>query len=153
MMGVLGVGVWSAVSATTHWRHFDHGSDIGIRGVGRTMAEAFEQAAMALTAVICDPGSVSAEEVVEVDSDNPDPELLFVDWIDAVVYQVVTRQMLFSRFRVEMSGDHLHGWLYGEAIDIGRHQPAVEVKGATLTGLEVRRIEGGHWQAQCVVDV
>lgn len=34
---------------TNRWEHFEHGADIGIRGVGSTKAEAFAQAAMALT--------------------------------------------------------------------------------------------------------
>jgi tRNA nucleotidyltransferase (CCA-adding enzyme) len=35
---------------------------------------------------------------------------------------------------------------------VQRHQPAVEVKGATYTALRVAPIEGG-WLAQTVVDV
>ena len=34
------------------WELFPHGSDVGVRGIGPTEAEAFEQAAMALTGVI-----------------------------------------------------------------------------------------------------
>ena len=34
------------------WEHFHHESDIGIRGFGSTREKAFEQAALALTAVI-----------------------------------------------------------------------------------------------------
>ena len=37
------------------WEHFPHGADIGVRGIGATRSEAFEQAARALTAVIADP--------------------------------------------------------------------------------------------------
>jgi SHS2 domain-containing protein len=38
-------------------------------------------------------------------------------------------------------------------VDVARHQPAVEVKGATFTELKVRRTDQGEWLAQCVVDV
>lgn len=34
------------------WEHFPHGADIGVRGFGPTMAAAFEQAALAMTAVV-----------------------------------------------------------------------------------------------------
>ena len=40
-----------------HWEHFSHEADIGIRGVGPTLATAFEQAAIAMTAVITDPAN------------------------------------------------------------------------------------------------
>lgn len=42
-----------------HWEHFEHGADIGVRGLGTTKAAAFEQAAVALVAVITDPQCVA----------------------------------------------------------------------------------------------
>ncbi len=137
----------------THWEHFPHDADIGVRGIGASKEEAFEQAAVALTAVIADIYTVVPTEVVEVTCEAPDDELLFVDWLNALVYEMAIRQMLFSRFEVHISGQHLHAKVWGEAIDIARHQPAVEVKGATYTELLVKQDADGVWLAQCVVDV
>jgi len=36
---------------------------------------------------------------------------------------------------------------------VARHQPTVEVKGATYTELKVAQDALGQWVAQCVVDV
>ena len=47
--------------SSSHWEHFTHGSDIGVRGVGTTKEEAFEQAAITLVAVITDPSLVVAQ--------------------------------------------------------------------------------------------
>jgi len=137
----------------THWEHFPHDADIGVRGVGASKEEAFAQAALALTAVITDPHAVVPSQVVEVTCEAPDDELLFVDWLNALVYEMATRRLLFSRFEVHISGRHLRATVWGEAIDVARHQPAVEVKGATYTELRVRHDENGTWLAQCVVDV
>jgi SHS2 domain-containing protein len=41
------------------WRHFDHRADIGVEGIGRSPDEAFAQAALALTAIVCDPAAWS----------------------------------------------------------------------------------------------
>ncbi|HEV8714977.1 MAG TPA: archease [Candidatus Binatia bacterium] len=138
---------------TTHWEHFPHDADIGVRGIGASKEEAFAQAALALTAVITEPHTVAPNEVVEVSCEAPDDELLFVDWLNALVYEMATRRMLFSRFEVHLSGQHLHATVWGEAIDLARHQPAVEVKGATYTELRVVQDADGAWRAQCVVDV
>ena len=135
------------------WSHFHHEADIGVRGIGQTREEAFEEAAMALTAVITDPESVACTDSVTVDCEAPDPELLFVDWLNALVFEMATRKMLFSRFHVEFDGPHLHATACGEPIDVARHQPAAEVKGATYTELELCEDEPGAWRAQCVVDV
>ena len=58
------------------WEHFEHGADIGVRGFGASVAEAFEQAALALTAVVTDLTSVRPLERVEVHCEAPDNELL-----------------------------------------------------------------------------
>jgi SHS2 domain-containing protein len=134
------------------WEHFEHGADIGVRGFGASEAEAFEQAALALTAVITDLSSVRPLERVEVHCEAPDDELLFAEWLNALVYEMATRGLLFSRFKVRLESDGLSGEAWGEPVDVARHHPAVEVKGATYTMLRVAR-EGAGWVAQTVVDV
>ncbi len=135
-----------------HWEHFEHGADIGVRGVGATKAEAFEQAALALTAVITDLQRVAAVETVHIACEAPDDELLLAAWLNALVYEMAVRRMLFGRFQVELNGTHLDAQAAGEPTSVQRHQPAVEVKGATYTALRVAPVEGG-WLAQTVVDV
>jgi tRNA nucleotidyltransferase (CCA-adding enzyme) len=137
----------------THWEHFPHEADIGIRGIGASKEEAFEQAALALTAVITDPHAVVPQELVEMTCEAPDDELLFVDWLNALVYEMATRHMLFSRFEVHLDEEQLQAKAWGEVVDIAKHQPAVEVKGATYTDLVVKQDASGAWLAQCVVDV
>lgn len=136
-----------------HWEHFSHMADMGVRGCGPDPATAFEQAALALTAVITDPALVRAEQGVEIQCEAPDLELLLTDWLNALIYEMATRRMLFSRFQVRLQGSELFASAWGEAVDPPRHQPAVEVKGATYTALSVTRGKDGHWTAQCVVDV
>jgi len=135
------------------WEHFIHGADIGIRGKGRSKTEAFEQGALALTAVITEPSKVRARQEVSITREAPDDELLFAEWLNALVYEMAVRKMLFSRFDVTLEPGVLRAKMWGEPIDISRHEPAVEVKGATYTELKVREEPDGQWLAQCVVDV
>lgn len=135
------------------WELTPHGADIGVRGIGSSKEESFEQAAVALTAVITDPDSVAAKALVEVTCEAPDDELLLVEWLNALVYEMATRTMLFARFEVRIDGHKLAGKAWGESIDIDRHELAVEVKGATCTGLKAAQDAEGAWVAQCVVDV
>ena len=109
------------------WEHFSHEADMGIRGRGASKVEAFEQAALALTAVITDLDKVEPRAHISVQREDADEELLFAEWINALVYEMATRQMLFSRFRVEFAGHSLIGEAWGEPVDTGKHQPAVEV--------------------------
>jgi SHS2 domain-containing protein len=131
---------------------FAHDADIGVRGRGRTLAEAFANAGRALTSVVTDPASVREVVSVEIAGEAADPELLLFDWLNALVFEMATRRVLFARYEVKVDGGRLAARAFGEPVEVGRHQPAVEVKGATWTGLRVAR-EGGGWVAECVVDV
>src|SRR5262245_50503694 len=134
------------------WAHFAHDADIGVRGVGPTKAEAFRQAALALTAVVANPAAVRAVHAVPVRCEAPNDEILLIEWLNALIYEMAVGAMVFGDFSVEIDGHTLRATAYGEPIDIARHEPAVEIKGATLTALHVAQDAGG-WRAQCVVDV
>ncbi|WP_414512614.1 archease [Synechococcus sp. F70.1] len=135
------------------WEHFEHMADIGVRGYGATPEEAFAQAALALTAVVTSVDEVAPREHLEIELGNAgDLELLLVDFLNAVIYEMAVRGMLFGKVEVHLAKEHLKASLWGERVDPARHRPAVEVKGATYTELKVAR-EGELWVAQCVVDV
>jgi SHS2 domain-containing protein len=134
------------------WEHFSHDADVGLVGLGPTKAEAFRQAAFALTAVVTDPTLVRPATAVCVVCQAPNDELLLVEWLNALVYEMSVRSMLFGDFTVEIADGELRATAMGECVDPGRHEPAVEIKGATLTALRVESVAGG-WHAQCVVDV
>jgi SHS2 domain-containing protein len=135
------------------WEHFAHGADIGIRGIGPTKEAAFQQIALALTSVITDLASVRPERAVSLNCEAPSDDLLLVDWLNALVYEMATRRMLFSAFAVTIEESRLHATAWGEPVDRVRHEPAVEVKGATYTALRLEQLDDEHWLAQCVVDV
>ena len=142
-----------AVAIRNTWEHFAHGADIGIRGIGPTKEAAFEQIALALTSVITDLKSVRSDVAVRITCEAPTDDLLVVDWLNALVYEMATRRMLFGAFVVTIEDSRLNATAWGEEVDRVRHEPAVEIKGATYTALRVECLEDGHWLAQCVVDV
>ena len=137
----------------TKWETFAHEADVGVRGSGATLAEAFAGAAMAMTAAICDPAKVGARDTVKIECAAPDEEMLLVDWLNALVYEMATRKMLFSRFEVSVEEGHLKATVWGEPVDVAKHRPAAEIKGASFCELAVRHEPNGLWLAQCVVDV
>jgi len=141
-----------SVRSCAAWGHFPHDADVGVRGFGATPAEAFEQAALALTAVVT-AARVAPLSSVEGRCEAPDLELLFVDLLNAIIYEMAVRSMLFGRFDVRIEGTALTATLWGEPVDVARHAPACEPKGATYTALRVGKDAEGLWSAACVVDV
>jgi SHS2 domain-containing protein len=135
------------------WEHFPHAADMGVRGIGKTKNEAFEEAAKALVALATDIERVSPEQKVVVSLSAPDDEQLLVEWLDALVFEMATRRWVFSRFEVRIEEGKLEGTLWGEPWDESLHSIGVEVKGPTFTELHVGVGEDGLWVAQLIVDV
>ena len=135
------------------WEHFEHAADIGIRGIAPALAQAFEQAALAMTAVSCNPETVAATQTVSITCQAVDDELLLLDWINELIYEIAVHGLLFSRYHVTIQNGVLAATADGEKIDLAKHQPAVEIKGATFTELRVYQRADDLWVAQCVVDV
>jgi len=143
----------AAAEAVPRAEHFPHAADAGVRGIGLTRDQAFEQAALALTALVTDPAAVRPERAVEISCEARDDAMLLVEWLNAVIYRMAVDRMLFARFTIRSDGQRLSATAWGEPVDRVRHAPAVEPKGATLTALKVTRGADGAWMAQCVIDV
>lgn len=141
-----------ATGTMERWEHFSHEADMGVRGFGATPARAFEQGALAMTAVVTDPAAIEALEVVTIECEAADRELLFAEWLNSLIFEMSVRKMIFGRFSVQLEGTMLRAQAWGERVDPARHHPAVEIKGATYTALRVA-CEGDRWLAQTVIDV
>ena len=142
----------AAPESKAGWEHFPHDADVGVQGWGATPAQAFEQAAYALTAIITH-AEVKPQVSVQIRCEAPDLELLLVEWLNAIIYEMAVRKMLFGRFAVRIDDGHLEGTLWGEPVEVERHAPACEPKGATYTALRVAKNPDGTWSAACIVDV
>ncbi len=135
------------------WQTFDHVADIGIRGIGRSLEEAFENGARALFSIMLeDISAISCKQKQRLECSSYDLTGLFVAWINALIGLSDLKGMVFSRFDVEIEGTRLKAIVQGEKWSEKIHGRGIEVKGATFTEAKVEEKEG-LWIAQCVVDV
>jgi len=132
---------------------FDHVADIGIRGIGRSLEEAFENGAKALFSIMVeDIGAVSCKQQQGLECSSYDLTGLFVAWINTLIGLADLKGMVFACFNVDIEDTHLRATVQGEKWSEKRHGRGIEVKGATFTEAKVEEKEG-LWIAQCVVDV
>jgi len=124
------------------WTYFDHDADVGIIGRGPTVEAALEQAARATFAIMADLAAVRPVRSVEVSFEESDPDLALVTWLNGLIAQARIERLALGRFHLRREGDRWAGSAEGEPWrdDLER---GVEVKGATLTMLSVRRDYGG----------
>lgn len=131
----------------------EHTADVGIRAFGPTRADVFEQAALAMFSLICDPATVRPREdervVLSADSD----ELLLAAWLNELLFIFETRRFVFSSFVVDgVAEGRLWARARGEKQDAKRHRFDAQVKAATYHGIELRRTDDG-WEGAVVLDV
>ena len=81
-----------------------------------------------------------------------DPEELFFDALDDLLYQFTAEHLLLARFEVaqDAAGATIAAW--GEPYDPARHVLDHDVKAVTYHQLEVRQ-EADGWSATVIVDL
>lgn len=128
------------------YRILDHPADLGIEARGRTLAEAFEQAARGLISVIVDPDSVCPVESRSVVIEAGDHQQLLVRWLTEVLYLYDGLKFSPRDFRIGRLSSHLlEAQVRGEPFDRLRHTVRLDVKAITYHQLKFRRRGSGHW--------
>jgi len=138
------------------FEHFEHKADIGIRGFGATLEEAFSEAAKAMTDVIIDVKSVGKDKKELIEASANDEGALLVAFLNQLLYIKDTKKLIFSDFVVHIAKEsgrvHLRAKAAGTTLDPKKHNFKVDVKAATYSELKVAK-QGAKWIAQCIVDV
>ncbi|KYK33089.1 MAG: hypothetical protein AYK19_14425 [Theionarchaea archaeon DG-70-1] len=134
----------------------DHEADIGIRGWGKTIEEAFENGAKAMFSVMVNLEGVELKEEIHVGVTAEDLDLLFIEWLNELLAQRDISEMIFSEFTAQISDKNgeitLSGTAQGELLNSEKHEIRTEVKAATYFGLKSGKEKGLHY-FQCVLDI
>lgn len=131
----------------------EHTADTGVRAFGATLEETFINAARGMFSIIAETEAATAAESFDIEVEGGDREALLVAWLGELLYLYDSRNVLLGRFAIDqMSETTLKGRAWGEAIDLSRHQPGVDIKAVTWHMLSVRR-EGSGWIAEVIFDV
>ena len=138
--------------------NFEHKADIGVRGKGKTIEDAFVGGALSMMGVMFELKGVKALKSVDIECSADDLAALFVEWLNKILCQRDLETMVFSKFEASISGKDgnftLKGKAWGEGYDPSKHVPKIEVKAATYSQLKFFTEEGtGLYVAQCIVDV
>lgn len=131
--------------------YFAHDADFGVIGRGERLEDAFVGAACAVFALRARLPDVATRERVEVTFEESDVELALVRWLNLLLAHAAERGLALAAFSLTRRGDRWQGVGWGEPWR-PELERGIEVKGATLTMLSVKR-EGELWEARCVVDV
>jgi SHS2 domain-containing protein len=136
----------------------DHAADMGIRGWGRTPAEAFEEAAAAMIGIMIDGTGLVPSKRIDIAREGADLVELLLEFLNAILVEGDLAETAVLSAAVE-SLSRVNGVWKVAAIARGlplsevRDRLLVEVKAATFYGASVEEHEQGSWMARCVVDL
>ncbi|OGS40407.1 MAG: archease [Euryarchaeota archaeon RBG_13_31_8] len=126
----------------------DHTADVGIKAYGKTLSEAFENAAKAMFDIITDNSEIEniGQYTIELEADNL--EQLLVDWLSELLFLNSANNIVFGFFKVEINEktNKLSAKVFGEKFDISKHKIGTEIKAVTYHMLEVNNKKPFHVQ-------
>lgn len=126
----------------------DHTADICIKAYGKTLSEAFENAAKGMFDIITDKSEIESIGQYDIDLEAPDLEQLLVDWLSELLFLSTSQNLVFGFFKVELDKEkkHLSAKVFGEKYSLSKHKAGVEIKAVTYHMLEVRNKSPYHVQ-------
>jgi SHS2 domain-containing protein len=129
----------------------EHTADLRFRVTGRTLPDAFAEAARAVCETMapnCTPGPV--ERRIEIES--PDTGTLLADFLSEILYLSDAEGIAFCDFTVEIQGTLLSASCRGEEFRKEKHGGGEEIKGISYSGLSLYR-EGERYVLEFIADV
>jgi SHS2 domain-containing protein len=120
-----------------HYELIDHTADVGVKAYGKTVAEAFAHAAVAMFDIITDESTIGSVGEYDIVLEAPDREQLLVDWLSKLLYLNDAEDLVFGRFEVTIIGNRLSARIFGEKYDTKKHKMGVEIKAVTYHMVQV----------------
>ncbi len=126
-------------------------SDVKFEAYGTTAGELFENAALALSSVMCAIRNVKPKDSVEVFVEGKDLQDLLFNWLGEVVALVDIHSMFFSAFKVRIQGNKLKATCFGE--EAKPKNSLTVVKSATYHDFRLEGDDKSGYKATIVLDI
>jgi SHS2 domain-containing protein len=118
----------------------EHTADMGLAAYGKSLEEAFTNAAYGMFSIIAELDEVREVETRRVEIKEDGLENLLFEWLNSLLYYFDVDMLLFKRFDIAEFGEgRLVAECRGEKYDSSRHHLKTGVKSATYHMLEVDR--------------
>ena len=131
----------------------EHTADVTLVATGSTLAEAFAEAARAVTHVMTDE-EVSEKQSFQVDVVAESRESLLFDFLAHVIFLLDTEGLFVARARLEVSAQAGNWRVCGELVgdQAKNYVRSGDVKAPTYNRLEVSEDAGG-WLVRSTLDL
>lgn len=127
---------------TGKFEFLEHTADVYVAAHGKTLEEAFENAALAMFEVMTDTDKVSVEVEDNFMVEAEDEFALLYSWLEALLVNFEIKNMLYSQFQIAgieetEEGFRIKAAAWGEKFNPEKHAQKVGVKAVTYHRMEI----------------
>ena len=131
----------------------EHTADIGIKAYGKSLKGLFVNAARGLFDIIADLDGLKPSTSIKVKLEAENPEELLILWLDELIYNFYTKQIIFCDFNIKSISDtKVEAEVSGRHIGNKKSRLKTEVKAATYHGLKIEE-KKKRYEVQIIFDV
>jgi len=132
----------ATMDKTGKFEFLEHTADVYIAAHGKSLEEAFENAALAMFEVMTDTAKVSPNEENSVEVAAEDEYALLYSWLEALLVKFEVNGMLYSKFKIPRVEETPEGFkftanVWGEKFNAEKHAQKVAVKAVTYHRMEI----------------
>ena len=147
-------------SKNLKFEFFDVTADVGYKAYGNSLANAFENAAIAMFEVITDTSTVKPLIKKQIRLEAEDECAILYDWLSELLFLHDSEYLVFSKFDIKidskLDGDIeryiLDASAFGEEFDPSKHERRSEVKAVTFHMMDIK-IENLNIILQVILDI
>ena len=122
----------------------EHMADAYIAAYGRSLAEAFENAALAMFETMTDTSKVEPKIEDEIEVEGFDEQSLLYNWLESLIVKFEMTGNLYSKFKITdiektEGGFRLKAKVWGEQFNPEKHPQKVGIKAVTYHRMEIKK--------------
>ena len=125
----------------------EHTADAYIAAYGRSLAEALENAALAMFETMTDTSKVEPKIEDEIEVEGFDEQSLLYNWLESLIVKFEMTGNLYSKFKITdiektNGGFRLKAKVWGEQFNPEKHPQKVGIKAVTYHRMEIKKEPG-----------
>ena len=127
-------------------------ADIAFEAYGKTLNEVFENCAYAFFDITCNPKTIKQKIRIIIKLKDKDEKKLLYDFLSELIFLKDSKQLIFSKVKINIKDEKLKATLYGDKISYDKHELRNDVKAITYHMFNLEKIKN-NYKATIVVDI
>ena len=131
----------------------DISGDVGIKAFGKSIDEAFINAAIGMYSLITNLDSIKEKKTINVSVGSPSLDGLLVSWLNELIFNFDAYGFIGKKIEIKQFSDNrMVATVTGEEFDPECHEGKLLIKAATYHKLRIEKIDD-MWEIDVIFDI